>query len=944
MRSVRMIQDESKRLLVFITKVCIQALVILMSVQVKAATVEGDISRVGDATHLEFKGLDRWNYDLKKESKNRIVLTVPAFDKKTEVALQTWTGQFIDEIQINKKGSDGRYKVTFNLEDSEVENFDYLTDDPSRLIIDFFRQVKTSENKENESEAIKRTKASTKKNKTSRVQKTDEKKESYTKYERLNNGERKPAGELDPKYDVYQGMMQKEGDYPQRGAFDGGDPDFNRFRMKDYEIKEDSIIASRQNFYIRFPMLEMPTSQLSMFLANRPEYVIKENETRENKEARLLLQLYRKKRVGLFFKTYRYFVNKYPNSKYNEIIHHLAAEIHFDRYLKDGNLQAYKQAQHIYTMLLKEFPDSPLSERTELILSYAELERGNGIATLQRFQSFLEKYPNSEYKDQVRKSLAAGFLILNKYKDALAAYTDLSKTAVDRVQGIESYFRIGDVHFKKRDYKSAIDAYESALKIYPEYESQFPNAHYNMAEAHFWLGSYKRALNHYVEFLSRFPSHSHGGYAMTRIGENLDILGADKREVMGAFLESYFRYRDNPGAKVARVRMLSQRMKGMKDKELGKALKEINEIAQKSELPRIQEFVTLMVADGFEKREEHQRAMNLLVSYYQKNPTSTDLKFFKKKILGSIAEVLRQKVVDKEFMSALEFNGKYQKTWLRNSDRIDIPYFIGEAYEQAGVYAESRDVYIQILNHLEKIKGSSEERERRVTEHVPTIDEVRLRLAKSHLELREVREAQGYLKKIDSKNLRSETDKIALVQAQADIAEERGLYGAAKTKLSILEESWKGQSKLLAPVLLRLAGLQEKSSEYVDAIQSIEKIEELKEKKELQNDDLWADTLQKKAEILEKQGKAVASVDTYLQLLKGYEDKRPLASIRYRAGRLLFDKGDIKGAEKIWEKIDPETQPMFKKLADERLKDIEWQNDYKRYINRIPAMSDQQQE
>ncbi len=431
-----MIQDESKSVLVGITKVCFWTLVIF-SLPAMAQMVQGDISRVGDATHLEFKGLSQWNYELDKGAGNKVILTMPAFDKKTEVSLRTWADQFIEGIEIKKNGSDGRYKVEFRLSDASVENFDYLTDTPSRLIIDFFKQVSPPEETVAVGEKASNSAVKARKKISGGVKKTKTRKGEYTKYERLNEGERTPAGELDPRYDHFEAKNTKKREFPQRGAFDGGDPDFTRFRMKDYEIKEDSIIASRQNFYIRFPMLKMPTSQLPLFLENKPEYVIKEKDSRENKEARLLLQLYKKGRFALFFKTYRYFKDKYPDSKYNEIIHHLAAEIHFNRYIKDGNLKAYRQARDIYTKLLKDYPDSPLSERTDLILAYAELERGNGIETLQKFQAFLEKYPKTEHRDQARKSMAAGYLTLNKYKDALKTYTDLSRASVDRAQRIE---------------------------------------------------------------------------------------------------------------------------------------------------------------------------------------------------------------------------------------------------------------------------------------------------------------------------------------------------------------------------------------------------------------------------------------------------------------------------------------------------------------------------
>lgn len=940
-----MIQDESKKYFRYFTKVAaFLTFFVLAHSQVFAKAVDGSVSRIGDATHLEFYGLDQWNYTLERTGKNEFTLIVPEFSQKMETELRTWTGQFIEGIKVSKNGSDQRYKVTFKVTDGKVESFDYLTDEPSRLIIDFFKQVEPEFEKVSRDDSAKKEKLNKQKKKISKgVRKTKFQKENYTKYERNNKEGRKPAGELDPKYSEYQGEQRNiiEGDFPQRGAFDGGDPGFRRFRMKNYEIDERSIIASRQNFYIRFPMLKMPTSQFHIFLDTRPEYIIKEKNTKENKEARLLLKLHKNNRPGLFFKTYRYFKDKYPKSDYSEIIDHLAAEMHFDRYVKAQDVIAFQQAQSIYRTLLQKYPNSPLAERTELILGYAALESGSGIDTIQSFQAFLKKRKNSEYRDQAKKSIAAGLLVINKYAAALKMYQSLAKEAENKVEAVEAFYRIGDVHFQKRDYEKAIASYKKALEKYPNYESRFPNAHFNIAESNFWLGKYKSALDHYIEFMTRFPSHFHGGYAMTRIGENLDILGADRAKVMGAFLESYFRYRNNPGSKVARIRMLSQRMKGMKQKELTKALDEIEAVSESSSLPRIKEFVTLMVAKGFDKRSEFKKAMNLLITHYQKNPTSTDLEFFKQRILNGIAEVINQEIENNQYMNALQFNDKYTQTWLRNSDRMDIPYFIGRAYEQAGVYGEAKKSYKATIKGLTNIKGTSEETARRVTERIPTIDEVNLRISKSHMELREYPQAVNALEMVDLKNLRREEDKVELVSVQAEVFERRGRIALAKSSLSKLEEKWKGDSKLLAPVLFDLSRLRVQTGELVDAIQSIEKIEEIKNENKEIDDDLWAKTLQLKAEVLEKQGKNLAAVEVYTELLKSFESKRPLGAVRYKAGQLLYEKGDVRGAEKIWESLDSEKQSLFRKLADERLRDAKWQGNYKKYINRIPAMAGQ---
>jgi hypothetical protein len=63
----------------------------------------------------------------------------------------------------------------------------------------------------------------------------------------------------------------------------------------------------------------------------------------------------------------------------------------------------------------------------------------------------------------------------------------------------------------------------------------------------------------------------------------------------------------------------------------------------------------------------------------------------------------------------------------------------------------------------------------------------------------------------------------------------------------------------------------------------------------------------------------------------------PMSSVRYKAGKILFDEGDLKGAERIWSALSSSTGEFYKKLAQEKLDQAEWQDSYKRYIDRIPA-------
>lgn len=912
------------------------------AVPISASTISGQISKISDTTHLEFKGLPTWTYELKRLGPKSVSVAVPAFDSLTETQLRTWKDSYVDRIEINKGGPDGKYEVVFHFTRDDIESFDYLTDDPSRLIIDFYQRAPLEEAEKVAAANVPSQKPANKSIKKIKKEKSVVTEDGYVKHD----AGRSPAGsELLQVGQQGDPVVVDDKDKPQRGIFDGGDPDYIRFRIRDYEIKEDAVIASKQNIYIRFPMLKLESSEIKTFLANPPEYSIKPRDGRENKEARLLLHLYQKGRYAVFLKTYQYFQEKYKDSIYDELVKNLAAEVHYKVWQRDGKLEDYIQAKNIYLNLVDKYPDSVLSERNQLLVAYSELGRGNGLEIIQRFQDFIKKFPKSNHIDWARKALAEGYLQLGKFDDALAVYQELEKNFIDKTAGAEATYRFGDVHFARKDYKSAVEAYQKAISGRPEYQNDFPNAWYNMAESKFWLGQHKESLNNYLEYIKRFPSHPHGGYALTRVGELLEILGADRSRVMGAFLESYFRFRSSEGANIARIRMLSQRMQVMKDKELRKAMQEMEDIVTHSTLPKIREFITLMITDGFHRRGEYGEALNSLVSYYQNNPNSTNLEFFRSRILKNITDSIRDEVVKNNYLKALDIYSRYAGTWLRRADRMDVPYLVANAYEQAGVVDEAESIYGQTLRNLTRIKGTREEKERRVSEHLPTIEAVNLRLASVATKKRKFQDAFKYLQQIKNDKNLSPQDKVERVELAANLAEERGQLNDAKAHLKSLIQSWSDKSDLLASTHLRLAGLQHKTKENDSALDSLKFLENLRQQnKNSLSDDLWARTLQLKGEVQMDQGKTASAVETYTHLLEEFEQKRPMHFVRYRVGNILFEKGDLKGAEKIWSALDDTDGSMYKKLAMEKLENARWQDEYKRYINRIPAAVKMKQE
>jgi hypothetical protein len=97
--------------------------------------------------------------------------------------------------------------------------------------------------------------------------------------------------------------------------------------------------------------------------------------------------------------------------------------------------------------------------------------------------------------------------------------------------------------------------------------------------------------------------------------------------------------------------------------------------------------------------------------------------------------------------------------------------------------------------------------------------------------------------------------------------------------------------------------------------------------------------LRRKAEYATEIKDQKVAIEAYRSLLDRFEEKYPLYSARYQLGKIHYDQGNTKDAEKVWSPLQdkPEAQ-LWSKLAQENLKSSQWNREYKKYTNRIPAM------
>ena len=96
----------------------------------------------------------------------------------------------------------------------------------------------------------------------------------------------------------------------------------NDFRLKDYQIKEEAIIASRQNIYSKISLcLNCHSKDLKKFTMINQNMKSQKKTPSINEEARLILALYKRKRYGAFMKVYNYLCRQvHKETPYDEII------------------------------------------------------------------------------------------------------------------------------------------------------------------------------------------------------------------------------------------------------------------------------------------------------------------------------------------------------------------------------------------------------------------------------------------------------------------------------------------------------------------------------------------------------------------------------------------------------------------------------------------------
>jgi TolA-binding protein len=878
-----------------------------------ALALQAQLKSSSDGTQIEFQGRALWEYYLDRKEK-RLDLRIDNINLDVVNNMLTWKDGYIEKVEV-KQQTDLYTEFTIHLKDTNIMAFDYQMESPSRLLIDLYK-----DNKKVEPIA---------------AAETELPKKVVPKAPVKTKQVRKPASEM-PIVIEQPVAETKEPEF--KGLKDGADPNYERFAIQDFELSPRARISAQKNVFIPFPFLIAETNFIKEIEETAPVYEIKETTGTEAERVRLLQTIFSNKRYALFLTGIEAFRKDIPESKYQHLLRFMEADAHYNLWKETNENGSYLTAMALYKKLLDDYPKSALYERTRLLIAYATFAKKNYIAALQEFLSIQSDMPNTKFKDEIQVSIGDCLLALNKFEDAIASYKKVVEGEGISHTKHKAALKIGDVLAKQKDYDGTVASYKEMLNRFPSSISDAANAHFNIGEALFRQEKYRDAHAYYIEFLKRNPLHPHGGYALNRVGEILEILTENKEKIRGAYLENTFRFNNTDGAFVSKLRLDSKKMPEMKVIEIEDLTKKVFEFNKKQASHDFQHLTTALTEEGLFQRKDLKDSLNLLQTFYKDNTTSPYLPFYRAKIARNLTEQIKENLSNKKYLDALQMYGANKAVWLKDADRLDLSLYVAETFEKTSALEQASKAYRDLVGRLQAIEGTEEQLKREVLEYLPKLEVVNLRLGNTYYQQNEFERALQHLNMITNTETLTEEGNMERIGLLAEVAIKKNEFQIAEGYLNQTIKATKALPDVVINPYFTLAQVYLDQKRNDDAIRILDKILYFYEDSKSISEDRYVSALAKKADILLKQGKKEDATKHYQDLVTNFDGKSEVTTARYTLGNLFFEKGDLAKAEEIWSPLQSsDNGQVWYKLAKEKLDEAKWSDSYKKYLDRMPA-------
>ncbi len=421
------------------------------------------------------------------------------------------------------------------------------------------------------------------------------------------------------------------------------------------------------------------------------------NYSKDDKEAHLQLaiNLYRKKKYGLMYKSLKLFREKYGADTEVNFIEYLKANAILRDNIAGGNLEPLKMAINMLSSIGSRTKNYDLQKAIYKYLLVYYQQNGDfveGLTVAKRL--YVSSKENFDYEESsyAAESILYNLAGLNQVEKIGEVMKEKTIRKIIQRSKLIAYEMF--VHHKMGNMKKVLAIYEANKAGLAKPIA--PSILFNIAETYFRQAQYEKAINLFDEFITQHSYHSRSSHARLRIALAFEILNKDIKETIVLYKNAINRSQDKLISAEARIRyaaLRSVRAKRLDESALeNRVFLDIDENIKLSQ--DVKKLLWLVRLRAFIVDKEYEKGMAYLAAL----PLSS-LKKVERRVFEADGAEIVYGILLRDFQQS-EYS-KVVKTWNRFKDRYVrkvandafMNFIVGQSYLKLGLYEGFDDVY-----------------------------------------------------------------------------------------------------------------------------------------------------------------------------------------------------------------------------------------------------------
>ncbi len=172
------------------------------------------------------------------------------------------------------------------------------------------------------------------------------------------------------------------------------------------------------------------------------------------------------------------------------------------------NLRRDEDARQLYHQFLQKFPQSPFRDRARYYLAWIYLRQGKADQALAGFQAILQDFPASGLRPAIHFQLGQCYFQLGRYRQAISAYRLVQEKFPASTYVEPAGLKIAESYFNLGDYLRAKLTYLRLARDYPGTATE-EQARYGLLLLANKQHQYDYLEKEFLQFFRRFPNSSY---------------------------------------------------------------------------------------------------------------------------------------------------------------------------------------------------------------------------------------------------------------------------------------------------------------------------------------------------------------------------------------------------------------------------------------------------